>query len=70
MIRFALIGLAGLAYKTAQAQPLPYPTSQSQQLRRESPSASENAPQFIEAFYDAGRSPGSVNRDDGRHTSS
>jgi hypothetical protein len=31
MIRFALIGLAGLAYKTAQAQPLPYPKPQRQQ---------------------------------------
>ena len=31
MIRFALIGLAGLAYKTAQAQPLPYPTSQTKE---------------------------------------
>ena len=36
MIRFALIGLAGLAYKTAQAQPLPYPTSQTKEKPRRS----------------------------------
>jgi hypothetical protein len=41
MIRFALIGLAGLAYKTAQAQPLPYPTSQSQQYAGPSGGACE-----------------------------
>ena len=41
MIRFTLIGLAGLAYKTAQAQPLPYPKSQRQQYAGSSGGACE-----------------------------
>jgi|RhiMetdeSRZDD1v2_1073273.scaffolds.fasta_scaffold145190_4 hypothetical protein len=41
VIRFARIALAGLAYKTAQAQPLPYPKPQRQQYAGSSGGACE-----------------------------